>query len=399
MPIKHAFVSAKSDGADNTVVQPSDWNADHVGDGTDGVQYVVDSGGSDSFDGLTWGTAKATIQAAVDALPTTPSGADGGVVLLSQGIHTPAAPVVIAKAGVYVVGAAGNRASRISVGAGVGTGRAALEWKGNFGSGGAKNLKLISTSTSTHHMGILVEQCEALTFDDVWFQSFGNGLSPATNANMVTGPCAMQIRGISSTNSDWHQMFGMHMFNCYRGLVLPGGGTNSKWIGGVCRDVLREGFYARKQTATAGGWTGSGTINSARSWVTDVYFKASFAQNANYLIRMEVDASASSPRIGCRFTDCETEIVNSGGAQWGHHIYCDAESVDFKGHDFTGGQADGVPNAPHAIFFGPQGSNNSVGPYTVSAQGGGTPYMARNTAATGLSIWQPSDYTGTTTVV
>lgn len=28
--ITHAFVSTKSDGADNTVVQPSDWNAEHV---------------------------------------------------------------------------------------------------------------------------------------------------------------------------------------------------------------------------------------------------------------------------------------------------------------------------------------------------------------------------------
>jgi hypothetical protein len=135
-----------------------------------------------------------------------------------------------------------------------------------------------------------------------------------------------------------------------------------------------------------------------RSGVHGVYFKASFGQVAHYLIRMEVDASASSPKIGCRFTDCETEIVNQSGANWGHHIYCDAEHVDFKGHDFTGGAEDAT-DAPHAIFFGPQGSNNSVGPYTVSAQGGGTPYMARNTAATGLSIWQPSDYTGTTTVV
>jgi hypothetical protein len=28
--VTHSFVSAKSDGADNTVVQPGDWNADHV---------------------------------------------------------------------------------------------------------------------------------------------------------------------------------------------------------------------------------------------------------------------------------------------------------------------------------------------------------------------------------
>ena len=30
MPIKHAFTSAKSDGADSTLVKPSDWNANHT---------------------------------------------------------------------------------------------------------------------------------------------------------------------------------------------------------------------------------------------------------------------------------------------------------------------------------------------------------------------------------
>jgi hypothetical protein len=34
MPIKHSFVSAKSDGADTSLVRPSDWNAEHVVEGT-----------------------------------------------------------------------------------------------------------------------------------------------------------------------------------------------------------------------------------------------------------------------------------------------------------------------------------------------------------------------------
>jgi|GEM_PF-6457390 len=29
--IDHLFISAKADGADNTLIQPGDWNADHVG--------------------------------------------------------------------------------------------------------------------------------------------------------------------------------------------------------------------------------------------------------------------------------------------------------------------------------------------------------------------------------
>jgi len=30
MAVKHAFTSQKADGADPTLVKPSDWNADHV---------------------------------------------------------------------------------------------------------------------------------------------------------------------------------------------------------------------------------------------------------------------------------------------------------------------------------------------------------------------------------
>jgi hypothetical protein len=38
MPITHAKVSSKSDGADTSVVRPSDWNANHVGVAT--ARYI-----------------------------------------------------------------------------------------------------------------------------------------------------------------------------------------------------------------------------------------------------------------------------------------------------------------------------------------------------------------------
>lgn len=40
--LKHTFVSAKTDGADPTIVQPSNWNAEHVVDG-DGLNMVADA--------------------------------------------------------------------------------------------------------------------------------------------------------------------------------------------------------------------------------------------------------------------------------------------------------------------------------------------------------------------
>lgn len=42
MALKHTFVSAKADGGDATLVQPSSWNADHVVDG-DGLAIVADT--------------------------------------------------------------------------------------------------------------------------------------------------------------------------------------------------------------------------------------------------------------------------------------------------------------------------------------------------------------------
>lgn len=38
--ITHEFVSAKSDGGDATLVQPTDWNADHIIEGTDWTSYT-----------------------------------------------------------------------------------------------------------------------------------------------------------------------------------------------------------------------------------------------------------------------------------------------------------------------------------------------------------------------
>lgn len=45
MKLKHAFVSGKVDGADATLVQPSNWNADH--DGLEWFTYTVTGGEPD----------------------------------------------------------------------------------------------------------------------------------------------------------------------------------------------------------------------------------------------------------------------------------------------------------------------------------------------------------------
>jgi hypothetical protein len=58
------------------------------------IQYVTTTG-NDANDGLSWGTAKATIQAAVNALPTTPDGSTSGVVYVAPGIYTFSTGIVL----------------------------------------------------------------------------------------------------------------------------------------------------------------------------------------------------------------------------------------------------------------------------------------------------------------
>lgn len=50
MAITHAFTSPKSDGADSTLVQPGDWNADHaIADGSILASHIVDSASQGIF--------------------------------------------------------------------------------------------------------------------------------------------------------------------------------------------------------------------------------------------------------------------------------------------------------------------------------------------------------------
>jgi hypothetical protein len=52
MPVKHLFQSAVSDGADNTLVQPSDWNEGHVTPYASGTFTVPTGNGSLQVDTL-----------------------------------------------------------------------------------------------------------------------------------------------------------------------------------------------------------------------------------------------------------------------------------------------------------------------------------------------------------
>lgn len=74
---------------------------------SDGIQFVT-ANGSDSNDGLSWGTAKATIAAAVAALPTSNS-MPYGTIHVGAGIYAVSSPLTVASQQVRIMGVAEQR--------------------------------------------------------------------------------------------------------------------------------------------------------------------------------------------------------------------------------------------------------------------------------------------------
>lgn len=76
MAIKHAKTSTIEDGANEDLVRPSDWNADHEVSGypdstTEAITLYVDAGSGNDENPGTSGSPKATILGALNALPMT----------------------------------------------------------------------------------------------------------------------------------------------------------------------------------------------------------------------------------------------------------------------------------------------------------------------------------------
>lgn len=84
--VRHQFQSAKSDGADATLVKPSNWNDDHEGNSNFSFMVAANDSSDDHklfADYLCDGTAdEVEIQAAIDALPSR-----GGEVKLAPGLY------------------------------------------------------------------------------------------------------------------------------------------------------------------------------------------------------------------------------------------------------------------------------------------------------------------------
>lgn len=70
MPVTHPFVSGKTDGADATLVRPSDWNATHAG-----TNAHVLAGADHTASGLTTGHVLTATSATAFAFQASAGGA------------------------------------------------------------------------------------------------------------------------------------------------------------------------------------------------------------------------------------------------------------------------------------------------------------------------------------
>lgn len=84
LSIKHAFHSAKSDGIDPTLVQPSNWNADLLATCATGVLLGRQSPSTGAVEEISISAFQAAIIAAVPAAPVTSVAGKTGVVTLQM---------------------------------------------------------------------------------------------------------------------------------------------------------------------------------------------------------------------------------------------------------------------------------------------------------------------------
>jgi hypothetical protein len=372
-----AAYAAAMDAADAEI--KAEIEAAYAAGGHRGVQYVrpdgSDSGDMEAGWGQTFDNAWATRGAALAALPKTPTTANGGMVVLSQGVHAAGqgANCVVGEADGNVHFVGGGVATRLDIDA---TDQWAIKFdRNNARWGGARDIKIHSIATATPHCGISIDTTKALCLDRIVGQNIGFTISPASPPGITTDatPALVYVTGEQSGTgiSDWLKFRALHAFNCSRTFV------NYRGANGFLSQVVAENSFHEAIYIYQAGY-----------WINQYYLKASFAKNLNYMIRFELDPGAGLARPGTTLSDGETEVVNgfTGGANtnWGHHIYTNTGNIVIDRHKFIGGAADdpGTGDVHAVLFDGADAKNCYVGQHVRNSQGGGVPqFRAQGGAA------------------
>lgn len=297
------------------------------GAGTD-VQFVKSSGGNDTNDGMSWATAKATIQGAHDALPST-----GGLIRLSPGDHTGNA--TITKNRVGVLGAGNSTEIVASTGQAHGI---------KFGSGAddsfIANLRVRSSAQSELQTGILIEIAEVIRIINVSVWSIGGSATKYQGIENGAAGIKFQSNSVSAVHSDWYQLINVDIRNCQHGFVAPGGGTNGLFIGGQFRGCKETSIWTL--AAYREGGTGS---NAAKWWFRDTYLATTGMAQDDYHVRFEAPV--------CTFTGGQSEQNGPG-----NHFYVNNNYATIAPYIINGGNPGHSGGAPRGVYFVTGTTNN-----------------------------------------
>lgn len=331
-----------------------------------GHQYVRASGGSDSNDGASPSTAKATIQAAHNALPT-----NGGTIWLSEGTHLITSQIEISKRGVALIGT-GRTASRLKCGT---ANIHMVHWTGadgfcsNFvvtdGSDGSFGQPLVARGLS----GIWLDNAQEMVMLSVRFDNFGMGA--ATGLSFDAGPAALRIE-TQTGFGDWMGFFQLIFRSCYRS-ISGTSGNNGRFVDCAMYGSGEERVYIEKRTATGGA--------GATFHFLGCHFAGSGSAN-RWSVRLEHGTGSTAPhRLGTTFTGCIFELsaatTGIGGA------YVNGTEVSFDHTMCTTGAKPTVRTGPDAgeCKFG-----HWIGP---------TPRLESPVGNNNLRSWVPTDHSGT----
>jgi hypothetical protein len=340
-----------------------------------GHQYVRASGGSDTNDGASPATAKATINAAHTALPT-----NGGTIFLSEGAHLISSTQTISKRGVKLIGA-GKTATRLKANA---AGLVGLRWTGSDGY--AANFVITDgtngdwgTSFGWYHTGIWMDGGGQTRLDNIRFD--GIGKNQARGLNWANGPAGLRISEDTGVGfGDWCLYSDLFFRDCYRSIAISSG-MSGAFIAGASFGCTEEHVYALKQASAPGG-----------NDLGHRFFRFGFTGSASNQFQVRIDHNNISPGPGAYTGGFEFMMTGhefSGAASGYGAFYVNLTKCRIWNTTYTA-----VTSTGPMVRFGPVASNNVVGPYVSE----GNPIFEVPAGSNlGNPLWRPQDWTGSYT--
>lgn len=319
-----------------------------------GIRYVDATGGSDSNDGFTAATAKATIQGAINSM-------SGGRVLVRNQTHLISSTIADNGKNIIIQGQSPQGTLLQIESASIGP-TIHLTGRGS----GVQDLRIApnpSIIAQSGYGGILL-QAKNTWIDNVHFWNIARDLTTGLQVENPDAPYCVKVMAPDTTEatypthtstqlSDWVKIRNCYFFQSYRGIVMLIG-TNVD-ITNCNGDIDRGAWlYAERGAPLLNTW---GTVMGCH-FVGNPDDHATGTRDEGYTVYLR---SADTPTfMGMKFIGVRHESFGSGPA----HVFCD--TTDNQWHGCSAG---GTGGNLAVIEFGPDGNDpdNIVMPFFRSS--------------------------------